>query len=98
RFSRDWSSDVCSSDLIAVPDLDDPDKIARGAGLYEMVCADCHGSPTRPANRIADELSPPPPLLTERMQQWHPAQRLFFTVKHGKIGRASCRECVEVLV
>lgn len=68
---------------IAVPDLDDPDMIARGAGHYEMVCADCHGSPTRPANRIADELSPPPPLLTERMQQWHPAQRLFFTVKHG---------------
>ena len=68
---------------IAVPELDDREKIQRGAGHYEMVCADCHGSPTHPASTLADTLSPPPPLLTERMQQWHPSQRLFFTVKHG---------------
>ncbi|RYE09764.1 MAG: c-type cytochrome [Hyphomicrobiales bacterium] len=68
---------------IDVPDLDDPRMIRRGAGHYEMVCAACHGSPGRPPEAFAANLTPRPPLLLEQMQRWRPAERTFFTVKHG---------------
>jgi cytochrome c553 len=65
------------------PDLDDPKRIQRGAGHYEMVCSACHGSPGRPPEAIAATLTPSPPLLLEQMQRWRPAERIFWTVKHG---------------
>jgi cytochrome c553 len=68
---------------ISVPDLDQPGMVERGAGHYEMVCANCHGSPSAPAQQLAHNLSPGPPLLVERMAQWHPEARVFATVKHG---------------
>lgn len=64
-------------------ELDAPGMVQRGAGHYEMVCADCHGSPAAPAQQFAENLSPQPPLLVERMAQWHPEARVFETVKHG---------------
>lgn len=67
----------------AVPPLDEPGMAERGAGHYEMVCADCHGSPAEPAQQFAHNLSPEPPALVERMAQWHPEARIFATVKHG---------------
>lgn len=66
-----------------VPDLDEPGMVERGAGHYEMVCADCHGSPMAAAQQFARNLSPSPPALVERMAQWHPEARVFATVKHG---------------
>jgi cytochrome c553 len=71
------------SALIDVPDLDEPGMVERGAGHYELVCATCHGSPSAPPAQFADNLSPSPPLLVERMAQWHPDARVFATVKHG---------------
>lgn len=68
---------------IDVPPLDEPGMAERGAGHYDMVCADCHGSPTAPQAQFAQNLSPSPPLLVERMAQWHPEARIFATVKHG---------------
>lgn len=68
---------------VAAPPLDRPGMVERGAGHYEMVCADCHGSPVRPPRQLAEDLSPPPPRLVDRMDQWHPAPRVFATVKHG---------------
>ena len=68
---------------LTVPSLDTPGMVERGAGHYDMVCADCHGSPSAPAEQFADNLSPNPPLLVERMAQWHPEARVFATVKHG---------------
>lgn len=68
---------------IHAPPLDDPRRIRRGAGHYEMVCAACHGSPSRPAASIAANLTPKPPDLVEQMQRWRPAERVFWTVKHG---------------
>lgn len=65
------------------PDLNDPRMIRRGAGHYEMVCAACHGSPGRPPDAIAANLTPKPPLLLEQMQRWRPPERIFWTVKHG---------------
>jgi cytochrome c553 len=67
------------SALTAVPPLDDPAMAARGAGHYELVCAACHGSPEKPAERFAEDLSPAPP----RLDYWRPDARLFQTVKYG---------------
>ncbi len=68
---------------VVVPALDASGMVERGAGHYEMVCADCHGSPVAPAQQFALNLSPSPPPLVERMAQWHPEARVFATVKHG---------------
>jgi len=68
---------------LSVPDLDDPAAVRRAAGHYEMVCADCHGSPAGPPEQFADDLVPTPPRLLEQMDNWHPDARVFWTVKHG---------------
>lgn len=68
---------------VEVPPLDDAARIERAAGHYEMVCAACHGSPTRPPEQLATNLAPVPPPLMDQMQQWRPEARIFWTVKHG---------------
>lgn len=68
---------------LAVPDLDDPAALRRAAGHYQMVCATCHGSPAGPAELFADNIRAAPPRLMEKMSQWHPDARVFWTVKHG---------------
>ncbi len=68
---------------LAVPELEDPAAVQRAAGHYEMVCADCHGSPAGPPEQFADDLVPAPPRLMEQMANWHPDARVFWTVKHG---------------
>lgn len=65
--------------ITAVPPLDDMAMVTRGAGHYQLVCANCHGSPEAAPARYAEDLSPPPPRLTA----WRPDARLFHTVKHG---------------
>ena len=71
------------SATVAVPELEDPAGIRRGAGHYEMVCAACHGSPAGAPEQFADNLVPTPPRLVEQMGNWHPDARVFWTVKHG---------------
>jgi len=82
----DWYKTTAARQSIAlrsafteVPPLDDPGMVLRGAGHYELVCADCHGSPAGPPEQIARDLSPSPPSLT----RWRPEARLFETVKYG---------------
>lgn len=86
----DWYFNMAAQQAITlrslgtdVPPLDVPGMMERGAGHYEMVCADCHGSPVRPPLQLARDLSPAPPVLADRMGQWHPPARIFWTVKHG---------------
>ena len=67
------------SAMTAVPDLDDPKMVQRGAGHFQLVCAACHGSPEAPPAQLARDLSPAPPQLT----YWRPDARLFQTVKYG---------------
>jgi len=72
------------SAMVTPPDdLDDPQRVARAAGHYEMVCATCHGSPARPPEAFAETIRAKPPRLVDRMGQWHPDARVFWTVKHG---------------
>lgn len=86
----DWYFNMAAQQAITlrslgteVPPLDMPGMAERAAGHYEMVCADCHGSPLRPPQQLARDLSPAPPSLIDRMGQWHPPARIFWTVKHG---------------
>ncbi len=62
----------------AVPDLDNPGMIRRGAVHYDLVCADCHGSPTGARRGAHLHLSPPAPVLHQRVEAWPP--RLAFRV------------------
>lgn len=68
---------------LTVPNLEDEGAAARAAGHYQMVCANCHGSPAGPPEQFADDLVPRPPRLMEQMDNWHPGARVFWTVKHG---------------
>lgn len=86
----DWYFNLAAQQAITlrslgteVPPLDEPGMVQRGAGHYDMVCATCHGSPAAPPDQFAKNLSPQPPLLVDRMAQWHPEARIFATVKQG---------------
>lgn len=67
---------------LEVPDLSDPAMARRGAGHYESGCAACHGSPARPRGAVVMEMTPHPPDLASRIDDWRP-QDLFWIVKHG---------------
>ncbi len=67
---------------IEAPPLDDPALVLQGAGHYETGCASCHGAPGRERPLIAQRMTPAPPPLPPRIEQWAP-QELFWIVKHG---------------
>lgn len=76
---------ITSTTGVAAPPLGDSAMIRRGAGHYEQVCAQCHGSPERPGRGSHLRLSPPAPELHTRLGE-RPPVSLFFTVKHGVSG------------
>lgn len=67
---------------VEVPDLSDPAMVRRGAGHFESGCAACHGSPARPRGPVVMSMTPYPPDLATRIDDWRP-QDLFWIVKHG---------------
>jgi cytochrome c553 len=67
---------------IAVPRLDDPALILRGAGHYDVGCRPCHGSPERQPPAIPARMLPPPPDLRKQAGRWTPAEQ-FTIVRHG---------------
>ncbi len=82
----DWYNQLATRQSIAlrsattaVPNLDDPKMVLRGAGHFQLVCAACHGSPEAPPAQMAQDLSPAPPQLNS----WRPDARLFQTIKYG---------------
>jgi cytochrome c553 len=71
-----------SADAEVPPELDHPALIRRGAGHYETGCAPCHGSPARPRGPVPREMTPEPPGLAGRIDEWEP-RHLYWIVKHG---------------
>lgn len=69
------------ADGISVPELSDPQRIRRGAGNYDAMCASCHLAPGVEATEISRGLNPEPPNLT-KSTQIDPA-RAFWIIKHG---------------
>ena len=64
------------------PSLDDPGLVLKGAGAYETNCRTCHGSPSTPYPRVAQQMTPPPPYLPATISKWE-SEELFYIVKHG---------------
>ncbi len=65
-----------------VPPLDDESQVIKGAAYYEVGCAPCHGRPDHPHPRVAGAMTPRPPYLPPKVDQWEP-QELFYIAKHG---------------
>ena len=67
---------------IAVPaNLNDPKRIAAGAGLYQEMCTGCHWGPGVERSEMSQGLYPPAPELA-RGDDLSPAEQ-FWTIKHG---------------
>ena len=75
--TRERSVAVRSADLTVPSDLDEPARIAAGAGHYDSMCAGCHG---KPGQEPADAFEPRPPALYEHRVE---PREAFWTVKHG---------------
>ncbi len=67
---------------IAVPDLEDAGKIARGVSLYRAHCEHCHGAPGVAPEAFALGMTPAPVPLVHTARAWPPAE-LFWVVKEG---------------
>jgi cytochrome c553 len=81
QFVRDRS--VATHTLgLAVPALDDPSLVLKGAVHYDIGCRPCHGSPELRRPRIAQGMTPAPPYLPSRIPE-QTADNLFYIVKHG---------------
>src|SRR5690606_40624584 len=81
RFSRDWSSDVCSSDLGTVSRIPSTSVTSAGEALSAP-----HASGTPWPSPTTNHLVPLPRLV-------FPTQSpLFLPARNFQIGRASCRE------
>ena len=80
RTARDRSIEVRAKD-IQVPNLDDQNLIADGAGHYSEMCTGCHLAPGKKDTEIRRGLYPQPPNLTET-RNVNPAET-FWTIKHG---------------
>src|SRR5690606_41073309 len=91
RFSRDWSSDVCSSDL----DIRDDRERAPGAGksLGKIVACDVlHHTPAGLERLAAPGDGIHAEHMIARCPRLDPARAGEIGTKHAEIGRASCRE------
>lgn len=73
-------------DIDVPADLNDPQRLRRGAGNYAAMCADCHLSPGETESEIRKGLYPVPPDLTEAPRGGTAAERAaqrFWVIKHG---------------
>ncbi|MCW8829573.1 MAG: cytochrome c [Gammaproteobacteria bacterium] len=65
-------------------------KVARGSRLYQMNCAECHGSVGQGApnwrERDADGMFPPPPLNGTGHAWHHPKRMLHYVIANGSPG------------
>ena len=66
---------------IAVPALNEPELIAKGARDYSEMCTDCHLAPGNEESELRQGLYPQPPDLTRRINAT-PAE-MFWVIKHG---------------
>lgn len=76
---RDRSIQMRSANL-AMPDLDDPQRILKGAGQYAAMCTGCHLAPGMRDSEIRPGLYPRPPNLSRRQVDPRAA---FWAIKHG---------------
>ena len=76
---RNRSVAVRSTDL-KVPDLNNPQRILRGAGQYAAMCTACHLAPGMTGSEIRPGLYPQPPILAQTKID---PREAFWAIKHG---------------
>src|SRR5690606_40744813 len=95
RFSRDWSSDVCSSDLfsdgIAMQEQIQRIRADQGEMLRELRLAGLADAPDAFGRRQVEVASRLPAYWNQQVAQYADSD-------HAEIGRASCREREELRV
>ncbi|HEX7029677.1 MAG TPA: c-type cytochrome [Gammaproteobacteria bacterium] len=67
---------------VAVSPSGDPALVLKGAGHYATGCAPCHGAPGHRRSVVSRQMTPTPPLYSERFSRWN-AEEMFWIVKHG---------------
>lgn len=77
---RERSIDARTADVM-IPDLEDPERIRRGAGNYDAMCASCHLAPGVDSTELSRGLNPKPPVLSKAVQS--DRARTFWVIKHG---------------
>ena len=78
---RERSIAAYSRDIVAPKDLNDPKRIAAGAGLYQEMCTGCHLGPGLEKTEISQGLYPQAPELAKGIN--HSAEQQFWIIKHG---------------
>jgi mono/diheme cytochrome c family protein len=78
---RDRSVAARARDVVVPNDLNDPNRISRGAGQYADMCTGCHLAPGMKRTEINRGLYPRAPEL-RRKTDLTPAEQ-FWIVKHG---------------
>jgi mono/diheme cytochrome c family protein len=78
---RNQSVAVRARDVIVPNDLDDTNRISRGAGQYAEMCSSCHLAPGMKRTEVSQGLYPRAPEL-RRSTGLTPAEQ-FWIIKHG---------------
>lgn len=85
-FARERSIASRSADIQVPQDLAEHERIRRGSGNYEAMCATCHLSPAGSDSELRQGLYPTPPNLAGKPDSSIPARnpaRDFWIIKHG---------------
>lgn len=85
-WARDRAIDKASSNIKVPQDLADSERIRRGAGNYDAMCADCHLTPNDEDSEIRKGLYPIPPNLSVASTATDSDRidaRRFWIIKHG---------------
>ena len=78
---RDRSIAAGARDVVVPNDLNDPNRISKGAGQYADMCSGCHLAPGMKRTEISRGLYPRAPEL-RRKTDLAPAEQ-FWIIKHG---------------
>jgi mono/diheme cytochrome c family protein len=79
--ARNRSLAVRARDIVVPNNMNDPDRISKGAGQYADMCSGCHLAPGMKRTEISRGLYPRAPEL-RRKTNLTPAEQ-FWIVKHG---------------
>ena len=79
--ARERSVIARARDIVVPKDLDDANRISKGAGEYAEMCSGCHLAPGMKRTEISQGLYPRAPVL-RRKTDLTPAKQ-FWIVKHG---------------
>ena len=67
---------------IEPPELDDPQRIVRGAALFRDKCVQCHGAPGMAQGDIGKSMQPLPGPLVDALQRWN-VREIYWITRHG---------------